>query len=144
MPMSATFTTAALNPDERDLWHRVQQLWELSMHPDAALVRQALHPDYVGWDMNTASPHSRDAAVQSVADAPGRTVAYSLDPLSVRVYEGKTGVAHYRYDAVVESQGGQRLSIRGAWTEVYVKSGPRWLMVAVSGRPGPALAADAA
>lgn len=94
--------------------------------------------------MSSPSPHSREDAVQSVANAPGRTLAYSLEPLSVRVYEGMTGVVHYKYGATVESANGQRASVSGAWTEVYIKSSALWQMVAVSGRPNPVPPASAA
>jgi len=140
--MAAPAQADALGPDERDLWRRVQELWELTLSPDAAKIRETLHPDYVGWDMSSPSPHRREDAVQSVASAPGRTRAYNLDPLSVRVYDGKTGVVHYRYDATVESGKGRCISVSGAWTEVHVKSGAGWQVVAVSGRPDPASTAS--
>lgn len=132
------------DPDGRDLWRRVQELWELSRNPDAARIREALHPDYVGWDMNSPSPHVREDAVQSVANAPGRTLAYDLNPLSVRVYDGRTGVVHYNYEATVESRDGQRASVSGAWTEVYIERGECWQLVAVSGRPNSAPTTSAA
>lgn len=94
-PMPEPPTVEGFGSDERELWGRVRELWQLSLSPDAAQIRETLHPDYVGWDMSAPLPHSREVAVRSVTDAHSRTVAYSLDPLSVRVYEGRTGVVHY-------------------------------------------------
>jgi len=133
--MTTAETYPPLSRDERELWESVQHLWELSLDPDASRIAELLHPDYVGWDTRSPSTHTRDAAVSSVSDAPGRTIEYSLEPLSVRVYQGRFGVVHYRYKAVVEAGGGERREIEGGWTEMYVKDGARWLMVAVSGRP---------
>jgi uncharacterized protein DUF4440 len=80
-------------------------------------------------------PHDRDAAVHAVtADAP-LLISRTLYPLSVRVYEGSVGVAHYRYKATVRPANADQIHVTGTWTEVYVKRGSQWLMVAVSGRP---------
>lgn len=126
-----------LSAEELELWQRVRELWQWSAERDSQQIREALHPDYVGWDMSAPLPHGREAAIQSVSGESPRLVRYELEPLSVRVYEGSTGIAHYRYEATVESSDGQPTQVRGRWTEVYVKRGPHWLMVAVSGKPNP-------
>jgi len=123
--------------EQRELWQRVNELWELSAKKDVARIRDSLHPAYMGWDMSAPLPHDRDAAVHSVTSASPKLTAYSLVPLSVRVYERSVGVVHYRYQATVEPEGGNPMQVTGSWTEVYVKQENRWLMVAVSGRPNP-------
>ena len=87
------------------------------------------------WDMSTPLPHDRDAAVQSVTGDSPKLIAFNLEPLSIRVYEGSVGVVHYRYQATVEPPDGNPMRVTGSWTEVYMKQENRWLMVAVSGRP---------
>ncbi len=124
-----------LSAEQSELWQRVNALWELSAKKDAVQIRNALHPEYMGWDMSTALPHGRDAAVQSVTDDSPRLTTYELEPLSIRVYEGSVGVVHYRYQATVESQEGKPTHVTGGWTEVYAKRDKRWLMIAVSGQP---------
>ena len=130
MLTSDTFTTEQL-----ELWRRVNELWELSATKDAQKIRDALHPDYMGWDMSAPFPHDRDAAVQSVSGVSPGVLHYRLEPLGVRVYEGTVGVVHYRYEATVEPRSGEPVRVTGKWTEVYMKKGQRWLMVSVSGRP---------
>jgi hypothetical protein len=126
-----------LTAEQLELWRHVNELWELSAAKDSRRIRDALHPDYVGWDISAPLPHDRDAAVQSVAGDSPRLSRYELEPLSVRVYEGAVGVVHYRYLAVVEPDGAKFAAVSGKWTEVYAKQGQRWLMVAVSGQPSP-------
>jgi len=133
--MSHHLTLAQLADVELALWQRVQELWELSAAKDVTRIRDALHPDYMGWDTNSPLPHDREAAVQSASGESGSLLTYALEPLSVRVYEDSVGVVHYRYKATVAANGGQHLHVGGKWTEVYIKHGPNWLMVAVSGRP---------
>jgi hypothetical protein len=133
--MPASLPPLNLTAEQLELWQRVGELWELSAKKDDLQIRDALHPDYVGWDMSAPLPHDRDAAVHSVAGDAPKLASYELEPLSVRAYEGTVGVVHYRYLATVEPQGGKPMQVTGKWTEVYVKRGHRWLMVAVSGQP---------
>ena len=135
MPASLQLTN--LTAEQRELWRNVNELWELSAAKDNQRIRDALHPDYAGWDMSAPLPHDRDTAVQSVTGDSPRLSRYELEPLSVRVYEGAVGVAHYRYRATVEAYGREPVQVTGKWTEVYMKHGQRWLMIAVSGRPNP-------
>jgi hypothetical protein len=139
---------ASLSAEEFQLWQCVQNLWGLSAKNDAERIRDALHPNYVGWDMSAADTHNREQAVASATDGSASLVQYNLEPLSVRVYEGSTGVVHYRYSAAVRPKQGQSSEVTGQWTEVYVKQRQQWCMVAVSGRPnrgeGPASAGKSA
>jgi hypothetical protein len=122
---------------QQELWARVVQLWDLAKVRDTARIESALHPHYVGWDMSTALPHDRNAALQSVGgDSPGLG-DYELRPLSVRIYAGRTGVVHYTYAATVMPAGAAAVHVEGKWTEVYVRENGAWVMVAVAGRPDP-------
>lgn len=133
--MADSLDLASLSAEQLAVWRQVEHLWELSLQRDVRQIRESLHPEYMGWDTNAPQPHDRDAAVHSVtADAP-RLISHTLYPLSVRVYEGSVGVAHYRYEATVRAANADQIHVTGKWTEVYVKRGSRWLMVAVSGRP---------
>jgi ketosteroid isomerase-like protein len=124
-----------LGPEQLELWRRVNELWELAARKDDRGIRDALHPDYAGWDMSAPLPHDRDAAVRSASGDSPRLTQYALEPLSVRLYEGNVGVVHYRYEATVELQQGEPTRVAGKWTEIYAKKEQHWLMIAVSGQP---------
>jgi hypothetical protein len=133
--MAAELNVSDLSKEQQELWTRVTQLWEFFKMRDQDQIASTLHPDYVGWDMNAAEPHDRKAAVLSViADSPDLR-EYQIHPLSVKVYASHTGVVHYAYEAKVASEQGEPTRVTGKWTEVYVKQGGMWLMVAVGGRP---------
>lgn len=137
LPMPVPAAWPDFSAEQLELWQHVHALWRLAAARDGQRIQDALQPDYMGWDMSAALPHDREAAVRSVTgDAPNLT-GYELEPLSVRVYEGRVGVVHCRYRATVQPQGGPPAQIAGRWTEVDTRCRPRWLMVAVSGQPGP-------
>jgi hypothetical protein len=135
--MPTTAVLGSLSAEQRELWDRVCQLWELSRDRDRALVDAAIHPQYVGWDMSSDLPHSKEAAMASViGDAP-ELRNYTLSPHSIQVYGHVVGVVHYSYEAMVQPSSATPLVVTGKWTEVYLRQNNEWLMVAVSGRPNP-------
>jgi hypothetical protein len=128
--------------EQRELWNRVNELWELSKGRDQNQLRAALHPGYVGWDMNAPVPHDREAAVLSVSGDSPELREYRLHPLSVQVYDGQVGVVHYSYSAIVLPEDAAPISITGKWSEVYLMRDGAWAMISVSGRPDDAEEGD--
>jgi hypothetical protein len=125
----------AFSAEQQEVWNRVAELWALSKGRDERRIRSTLHPDYVGWDMNTPLPHDRDAAVRSVTGTSVELGEYELRPLSVQVYEQRVGIVHYSYSAIVTSKGTPSTKVTGKWSEVYLKQDGGWMMISVSGRP---------
>ena len=121
--------------EQCELWKRVTDLWALSKKRDEGSIRSAIHPDYVGWDMAAPLPHDRESAVLSVSGDSPQLREYELQPLSVQVYEGKVGVVHYSYSAMVVPKGAAPIHVTGKWSEVYFKQDGAWIMISVSGRP---------
>lgn len=85
--------------------------------------------------MNASLPHDREFAVRSVSGESAPLAEYDLQPLSVEVYEHQVGVVHYSYVATVAPADAPPTKVTGRWTEVYLRQGQVWIMIAVSGRP---------
>jgi hypothetical protein len=124
-----------MKTEQQSLWRRVTELWEMAARKDADAIRAALHPDYSGWDATAAEPHDREYAVQSVCSPPERIVEYRLTPHNVAIYDGKVGVAHYSYTATLSKPSHEDRTVKGRWTEVYLRQDDEWLMIAVHGSP---------
>jgi hypothetical protein len=124
-----------LSPEQQGLWQRVNELWSLSLERNAEKIRYALHPKYIGWDMNHPSPHDREAAIQSVLGEAPTVTSYKLVPFSVEVYDHTVGIVHYTYSASLSPKNAPSLQITGKWSEVYLRQDGQWVMVSVSGRP---------
>lgn len=125
----------ALTEEQRTLWARVDALWKLTMTPNTAAVRDALHPHYIGWVTGNAQPHDREAAVAAVGPSAPRVTGYELRPLAITVFDGVVGVVHYTYSADIEASSDARKKICGRWTEVYLQQHGEWIMISVSGGP---------
>ncbi len=130
-----TSNASGFSQEQRELWDRVTDLWALSQTRDQQKIESALHPNYVGWDMNAPSPHDRVAAVLSVSGDSPQLEQYVLQPRSVQVYDQRVGVVHYSYAATVVPRNADPIKVTGKWTEVYLKQDDVWVIIAVSGRP---------
>lgn len=124
-----------LSEEQRELWERVDALWRMSVTRDTARVADALHPDYIGWVTGQAQPHSRNAAIASVGPSSPRVSNYTLQPLSIAVFDGMVGVVHYTYVAEVKSGTNASKAVSGRWSEVYLRKNGEWKMISVSGGP---------
>jgi hypothetical protein len=122
--MSVQLPVVDFTTEQRVLWTRVHELWELTKKGDQGQIRSALHPHYVGWDMSAQIPHDREAAVLSESGNPPTLREYKLHPLSVQVYDGAVGVVHYSYSAVVGSGGTEPEQVTGRWALLDSESTP--------------------
>lgn len=124
-----------LSLEQQELWRRVDELWAMSLERSADRIRSTLHPQYVGWDMDSPAPHGREAVVQSVTGDSPVVKNYQLRPLSIAVYDHVAGIVHYTYSATVSPKGADDRRVTGKWTEIYLKQAGQWVMIGVSGRP---------
>jgi uncharacterized protein (TIGR02246 family) len=124
-----------LSAEQSALWDQVCQSWEGLRSRDRTLIGAGIHPQYVGWDMSAELPHDKEAAVASATDDSPELIGFALSPLSIRVYDHMVGVVHYAYRAAVRPRGAAPRDVTGKWTEVYLRQGNKWMMIAVSGRP---------
>ena len=124
-----------LTRDQKELWSRVDALWQMSMTQETAPVGDALHANYTGWVTGQDRPHGRDAAIASVGPSSPRVLSYELQPLSINIFDGIVGVAHYSYVAEVESGADASKNVAGRWSEVYLRKNGQWIMISVSGGP---------
>jgi hypothetical protein len=125
----------SLTPDQLELWDQVDRLWRLAVAKDSQSIQALLHPDYTGWVAGQDRPQNRAEAVESAVADTGNVTEYSLHPLTVQLYDGKVGVVHYRYDALVRQADGGNGQVTGRWTEIYLRQEARWLLVCVTGGP---------
>jgi Domain of unknown function (DUF4440) len=121
-----------LSLEQQELWDRVHELWRLLQQRDIAAIKAAIHPQYIGWEAGSLLPHDRDFALKAAETDP-KIVDFHLFPMSVEVYDGIVGVAHYSFEAEVAAPKEKAEKVSGRWTEVYLKKDNVWLMISVQG-----------
>lgn len=124
-----------MSAEEAGLWRQVIALWDMTVSGDTTDVVDALHPHYSGWVTGLDSTQDRNEAVRSVGPGAPPVLGYHLTPLKVTVIDGVVGIVHYRYEGYVDDGAGGQRTIRGRWSEIYLRENGRWVMVSVSGGP---------
>lgn len=126
-----------LTANERLLWNRVKELWNCSVDRDLNAIDRAIHPRYIGWDNNSIVPHDREFALRSVTDKKTKLIEYDLSPLGISVYDFQVGIVQYRYSAKIKDMKSNIRSIKGRWTEIYLKRNKSWILIGVHGGSEP-------
>lgn len=137
---SATETVEIMSKDpqseaEISLWKQVVSLWEMEVRQDLESIQKALHQNYSGWVTGKDQAHDYHAALASVGPSAPRVLRYTLKPLKITVFDDHVGVVHYTYEAEVQAERNVQETIRGRWTEMYLRKSGAWQMIAVSGGP---------
>ena len=59
-------------------------------------------------------------------------IAYDMHPLAIDIH-GDVAVVFFSFRALYEDQDGKKTVEYGRWTDIYRKSGGRWLLIADAG-----------
>lgn len=136
IPLKPRSVKAGWTAEQHGLWTRVDDLWKMLQEKDLGAINEAIHPGYTGWVTGEATVHSRKEGLESADPSAPDIVDYKLHPVAVSVFEERTGVAHYRYEATIREGMQLPVVITGRWTEIYVRSaGNEWQLASVSGGP---------
>jgi hypothetical protein len=60
------------------------------------------------------------------------TLLHDVDPVAIRVH-GTVAIVHYYYSRTYVDMSGERHGDTGRWTDILIRQGDRWLMVADHG-----------
>ncbi len=122
-----------MTPDQLELWARVEEVWRLSTKKDGEGVRSVLHPRFSSWESGSPIPQDRDLTIASATRHALSVTHYQLHPMRIETFDGHVGVVHYYFRALLEDAAGESRGASGRWTEVYVRKGESWLMIASHG-----------
>jgi ketosteroid isomerase-like protein len=59
-------------------------------------------------------------------------MVYEITPLAITV-RGEFAVVHYYYSQVSKSSEGKMSNVKGRWTDILLKQGDRWVLIADHG-----------
>lgn len=122
-----------LDPGQSALWARVQELWRAVSKGDADGLRSGLHPRFSGWENASPIPHDREFNVASNTQHDAEVANLLLQPLRIDVFDDSVGVVHYCFRVLLRDEHGGSRAAGGRWTEVYLRKGDTWLMIAAHG-----------
>ena len=124
--------------EQQEVWKNVLAYSELAAKGDAEGFAQYFHEDFSGWALMTAVPQNREQRVAVVRHFMPRykTLWYQLQPLAIKIH-GNVAVVHYYYAEEIQEAGEKPRMESGRWTDILLKQGNKWVMIADHGGAAP-------
>jgi ketosteroid isomerase-like protein len=119
---------------QKEVWSNVETYWKLDSAGDTQNFLTYFHADYQGWNYGNVLPGSKDRAVKFITHShqASKTLVYDIQPVTVRVH-GNIAYAHYLFTRVIKDAEGKEKREAGRWTDILMKEGNKWVMIADHG-----------
>lgn len=127
-------STPELSTPQKEVWSNVETYWRLDAAGDTQAFLAYFHADYKGWGYDSTLPGSKERAAKFVTHAhkTSKTLVYDLQPAAVRVH-GEMAYVHYFWTRLVKDVEGKEKRETGRWTDILIKEGAKWVMIADHG-----------
>lgn len=124
--------------EQISVWRVIESQWEASMQKDATWPDRYLHDAFLGWANENPAPRDKASTDRwnRYSAENSTTLMQELHALGI-VVTGNTAVAHYVYSVASENRDGERETTHGRYTDVLVRDGTTWRLVAWHGGDDP-------
>ena len=120
--------------EQKEVLSTVEAYSEMGMKRDAEGFLKYFHENYSGWGYEIPVPYGKESVKKWVNFSFPRTelLIYEIKPLQILVV-GKSAVAHYYFYYRLKDHEGKEKSHTARWTDILVKDGGKWLLIADHG-----------
>ena len=121
---------------QKEVWKNVETYWDLDVKRDLEGVLSYFHDDYSGWFNRDALPSNKASTRKSFAHFFGTTkiLLQEIQPVAIKIH-GNMAIVHYYYSRLVKDVEGKERNRSGRWTDILMKQGDKWLLIADHGGP---------
>jgi len=119
---------------QQEVWKNVEAYWAVLAKGDVDGFLAYIHEDYSGWSISSPVPQSKTEAAKWLRffATRGTTEFYDITPVGITVH-GDVAIVHYFYYDVSKNTEGKVKTEHGRWTDILVKQGDRWVILADHG-----------
>jgi ketosteroid isomerase-like protein len=121
--------------EQMEVWRNVETYWELGgAKEDLEGFLGYFHEDFLGWrrgDLFPTNKADRRVLAERFFET-GESVLVLLKPLGIKVH-GNVAIVHYFYSETIRDSEGTEESDYGYWTDILMKQGNKWVMIADAG-----------
>lgn len=119
---------------QKEVWKNVEEYWALSEAGNLEGFLSYFHPKYIGWGYSSALPMSAESSKKFLEYSfkTMKSLVYGIQPVAIIVH-GDFAIVHYYYTSVYKDVEGKNRSESGRWTDILIKQGDKWVMIADHG-----------
>lgn len=123
-----------LSAEQQEVWQTVESYWQCFAEGDAECFLSHLHDDFSGWTHSHALPRDKGDMAQylPLGFRTTETLIHDVDPVVIKVH-GNFAIVHYYYTRTYGDASGEMHNDAGKWTDILMKQGNCWLMIADHG-----------
>lgn len=119
---------------QKEVWKNVEAYWSLASKGDVEGFLNYFHEDFSGWINGAHLPHdlATRAKFMRFSFPRSTTLMYDIKPLAIKIH-GNVAIVQYVYSEMNQDKDGKEENQQGRWTDVLMKSGDNWVMIADHG-----------
>lgn len=119
---------------QQEVWRNVEAYWAVLAKGDVDGFLAYMHEDYSGWSLSSPVPESKATSAKFLRFFVGRSTTefYDITPVAITVH-GDFAVVHYFFYEVSKNAEGKTRTEHGRWTDILIKQGDRWVLLADHG-----------
>ena len=123
------------NKDQLAVWKFVEEYNDVYTQGDVNAYMAYFHDDYKGWYNMAHVPNDKQTTMKYVGLGmkSGKVKFNHLTPLSIQVFDD-FAVVHYLFHTI-GSRGEESMEHEGRWTDILIKDGSSWKLIADHGGP---------
>jgi len=120
--------------EQQEVWGQVEAYWEVYFQGDVPGFLAVFHDDYKGWQYGSPLPTGKASSEKwlTYSSESFKWVIYEIIPASIVVVDN-IAIVHYFYSGVYTDAEGEKTNNQGRWTDVLMKDGDKWLIIADHG-----------
>jgi ketosteroid isomerase-like protein len=120
--------------EQQEVWQSVEAYTEAFAQGELDEFLSYFHEDFTGWNIGDAVPRNKAFVEKAVSQAflSQQMLWYHLTPLIIEVH-GDVAVVHYYATWTRGGMDGTESTTTARWTDVLLKQGGRWVMIADHG-----------
>ena len=120
--------------EQKEVWKNVETYWDLGVKEDLEGIMGYFHDDFIGWSNRRALPNNKASRRKSMSHSFETTTVLiqELQPVAINIH-GNVAIVHYYYSELSKDVEGKENNASGRWTDILMKEGDKWLLIADHG-----------
>ena len=121
--------------EQMEVWRNVETYWDVGTIEDLEDLVSYFHEDFLGWrsrDLFPTNKADRRLWLERFFETGEKQVLLILKPVGIKLH-GNVAIVHYFYSETIRHTDGTEESDKGRWTDILVKQGNKWVMIADAG-----------
>ncbi|MDX1701424.1 MAG: DUF4440 domain-containing protein [Melioribacteraceae bacterium] len=120
--------------EQQEIWKVIDNAWKLEKDTKSQIWPKVMHPDGIGWNNETPMPRNKEMMTRwsNFYNERNILLEYQLHPMAI-IIKNNIAIVHYYYFTVSQLKDGKTETVKGRWTDIWIKEGTEWLALAWQG-----------